>query len=102
MSLGLRTVKIASSAFIAIIVAGWLGLDYAIAAGIIAILSVLDTKKTSLLTAGQRLVSTILALSIAAVLFSMLLGELFYIHFLVHCLGIAYILELKIYLNVQA
>lgn len=72
MSLGLRTVKIASSAFIAIIVAGWLGLDYAVAAGIIAILSVLDTKKTSLLTAGQRLVSTILALSIAAVLFSIL------------------------------
>lgn len=77
MSLPLRTLKIGLAAFIAILVANFFGLDYAISAGIIAILSVLDTNKSSWLTALQRLVSTILALGIAAILFQFLGFEVY-------------------------
>ncbi|WP_373850108.1 aromatic acid exporter family protein [Jeotgalibaca porci] len=69
MSLPLRTFKIAVAAFIAILIAESVGLSYAISAGIIAILSILDTNKSSFLTAIQRVISTVLALFIAAVLF---------------------------------
>ncbi|MDE1549636.1 aromatic acid exporter family protein [Jeotgalibaca caeni] len=69
MSLSMRTMKTALAAFLAILVAQWLGLDYAVSAGIIAILSVLDTTKSSLLTAGRRVGSTLLALGVAVVLF---------------------------------
>ncbi|NLB99532.1 MAG: aromatic acid exporter family protein, partial [Lactobacillales bacterium] len=50
MSLPLRTFKIAVAAFIAILIAESVGLSYAISAGIIAILSILDTNKSSFLT----------------------------------------------------
>lgn len=69
MSLPLRTLKIAVAAFIAILVADFVGLAYSVSAGIIAILSVLDTNKSSWLTAIQRVISTVLALGTAAVLF---------------------------------
>lgn len=69
MSLPLRTFKIGLAAFIAILVADFVGLSYSVSAGIIAILSVLDTNKSSWLTAFQRVISTILALGTAAVLF---------------------------------
>ena len=72
MSLPLRSFKIAVAAFIAIIIADFVGLSYAISAGIIAILSVLDTNKSSWRIAVQRLISTVLALAIAAVLFQFL------------------------------
>lgn len=72
MSLPLRTLKIGLSAFIAIIIAETIGLSYSVSAGIIAILSVLDTNKSSWLTAVQRIISTVLALTIASLLFSVL------------------------------
>ena len=77
MSLSLRTIKISLSAFIAILLSNLIGLDYAVSAGIIAILSVLDTNKSSLLTAGKRVLSTILALTIAAIVFSILGFEIY-------------------------
>lgn len=48
MRIGMRTMKTAIAATLAIILAEWLHLEYAVSAGIIAILSVQNTKKGSL------------------------------------------------------
>ena len=69
MSLGLRALKISVATFLAVTLASLLNLDYPISAGIIAILSVSDTVKTSWLIAYQRLLSTLLALGIASLLY---------------------------------
>ena len=69
MTLSHRTIKIAFATVIAILIAQFFQLDYSVSAGIIAILSVLDTKKSSVLTALQRIASTVLALTIATILF---------------------------------
>ena len=61
MTLSHRTIKIAFATVIAILIAQFLNLNYSVSAGIIAILSVLDTKKSSVLTALQRIASTVLA-----------------------------------------
>lgn len=67
--IGLRTIKTAFGAALAIFIAEFLGLKYASAAGIITILSIQNTKKTSLVIAFQRIASTVLALFISCVLF---------------------------------
>ncbi|EOL46003.1 aromatic acid exporter family protein [Enterococcus caccae] len=72
MKIGLRTVKTAVSATLSMIVAGSLGLLYPASAGIIAVLSVTNTKKTSLLTGFYRLLSLALATAIAYLCFSIL------------------------------
>jgi len=69
MTLSHRTIKIAFATVIAILLAQFFNLNYSVSAGIIAILSVLDTKKSSVLTALQRIASTVLALTIATFLF---------------------------------
>lgn len=68
--IGLRTLKTAVGATIAIVISEVLGLRYAVAAGVITILSVQNTKKHSITLAFQRLGSTLLALLISAILFS--------------------------------
>ncbi|WP_234121564.1 aromatic acid exporter family protein [Clostridium hydrogenum] len=70
--IGLRTIKTAFGAALAIFIAEFLGLKYASAAGIITILSIQNTKKTSLVIAFQRMASTVLALFISCVLFEIL------------------------------
>ena len=67
-----RTIKISLATILAIAFANFLNLSYASSAGIIAILSVLETRKTSLKVAGQRLVSFLLAFMIAALVFTVL------------------------------
>ena len=62
MSLNHRTIKIAFATVIAILIAQFFQLNYSVAAGVIAILSVLDTKKSSVLTALQRIASTVLGI----------------------------------------
>lgn len=69
--IGLRTFKTAVGATLAIFISGALELRYAVAAGIIVILSIQSTKKTSILLALQRFGSTVLALFIAGILFTM-------------------------------
>lgn len=64
-----RTVKLVLATVLAIALADYLGLSYTTSAGIIAILSVLDTRRSSIKIAGQRLISAILALVIASILF---------------------------------
>lgn len=72
MKIGLRTVKTAVSATLAMIVAGNLGLLYPASAGIISVLSVTNTKKTSLVTGFYRLLSLALATVVAYGCFSLL------------------------------
>lgn len=69
MKIGLRTVKTAISATLASIVAQALGLLYPTAAGIIAILSVTNTKKTSIFTGLYRLASLAIATVIGMICF---------------------------------
>lgn len=72
MKIGLRTIKTAVSATLAMIVAGNLGLLYPASAGIISVLSVTNTKKTSLVTGFYRLLSLALATVVAYGCFSLL------------------------------
>jgi uncharacterized membrane protein YgaE (UPF0421/DUF939 family) len=71
MTISQRTIKIALATVISILIAQFFQLEYTVSAGIIAILSVLDTKKSSVTTAIQRVISTILALTIATILFQL-------------------------------
>ncbi|HFI2431529.1 TPA: aromatic acid exporter family protein [Streptococcus suis] len=71
MSLSLRTIKLILATVLAIYLATALDLSYATAAGIIAILSVLDTRKSSFKMARNRLFSTLLALTIAVLTFTL-------------------------------
>lgn len=64
-----NTVKITSAAVLAILVAQLLGLDFAVSAGIVAILSVQPTKKETLRTALSRFLAFALALVISGLLF---------------------------------
>lgn len=70
--LGLRTLKTAVGSVLAIFLAQYIGLKYATAAGIITVLSVQNTRKTSIKLAFQRVESTVLALVIAILLFNVL------------------------------
>ncbi|WP_035051996.1 aromatic acid exporter family protein [Carnobacterium pleistocenium] len=71
MTVSLRAIKIALATTIAILIAQAFQLEYSVSAGVVAILSVLDTKKSSVTTALQRIGSTILALGIATILFQL-------------------------------
>lgn len=72
MKIGLRTVKTAAAATLSLLLANLLHLAYAPAAGIIAVLSVGNTKKTSLQTGINRLISLVIATMIAFVCFNLL------------------------------
>lgn len=63
---GLKTIKIAFAAGLSLLVAEFLGLKYPTAAAIIAILSVMDTKKATLKGIGKRMSSAVLALLIGS------------------------------------
>lgn len=72
MKIGLRTVKTAAAATLSMLLANYLQLAYAPAAGIIAVLSVGNTKKTSLQTGINRLISLVIATAIAFICFNLL------------------------------
>lgn len=67
--IGYRTLKTAVGAAAAMIIAMSIGLKYATAAGVIAILSVQSTKRQSIKIAIQRMGACILALFTASILF---------------------------------
>ncbi|WP_086347273.1 aromatic acid exporter family protein [Candidatus Enterococcus clewellii] len=69
MKIGLRTVKTAVSAAASMMIAAALGLLNPASAGIISVLSVTPTKKTSLFTGINRLLSLALATGIAFICF---------------------------------
>ena len=64
-----RTIKLALATCLAAALASSLELTYAISAGIIAILSVSDTRRSTLKLAYNRLMSTVLALAIGSLSF---------------------------------
>ena len=66
----LKIAKVIVSAFVALLVAQALNLSTPSAAAIIAILSVMDTKKVSLAATGQRLAAAVLALVIGMGIFA--------------------------------
>ncbi|HFR3796311.1 TPA: aromatic acid exporter family protein [Streptococcus suis] len=72
MSISLRTIKLIFATVLAVYLATALGLSYATSAGIIAILSILDTRKSSFKMARNRFYSTLLALTVATATFSLL------------------------------
>ena len=67
-----NTIKISAAAILAIICAQALKLDFAVSAGIVAILSVQPTKKETLRTALARLLAFAVALVISIALFNLL------------------------------
>lgn len=68
----IRTVKTAAAALLAIIVSQALSLDFAAAAGIIAILNIFDTRKSTIEGGLKRALSAIIALIIGGILFQRL------------------------------
>ncbi|MBM9832579.1 FUSC family protein, partial [Enterococcus faecalis] len=67
-----QVLKIIIATGLAIGLAQLMGLENGTSAGIIAMLSVLDTRKSSLQIGWQRLVSTVVALTLGAVSFALL------------------------------
>ena len=67
-----NTIKITAAAVLAILCAQALKLDFAVSAGIVAILSVQPTKKETLRTALARLLAFLVALTISITLFNLL------------------------------
>ncbi|WP_027107987.1 aromatic acid exporter family protein [Lacticigenium naphthae] len=66
-----KTIKIVLATLLSIWLAEILHLESSLAAGIIAILSILDTKKASIIIAVERILSTIIALTIATLVFNL-------------------------------
>ena len=70
MPLFQRTIKLTLATCLAAALAYALGLTYAISAGVIAILSISDTRRSTIKQAYQRFMSTLLALAIGSLAFS--------------------------------
>jgi uncharacterized membrane protein YgaE (UPF0421/DUF939 family) len=70
--IGMRTLKTAIGAALAIFIAQLLGLDYGVNTAIVVILSLQNTKRKSLNLAGVRIASSVIALSIAWAVFSVI------------------------------
>ncbi len=68
----INTIKITAAAVLAILLAQALNLQFAVSAGIVAILSVQPTKKETLKTATARFLAFAIALVISAALFNLL------------------------------
>ncbi|WP_419725621.1 aromatic acid exporter family protein [Terrisporobacter petrolearius] len=69
IKIGMRVIKTAIGAAIAIVLAQALGLDYPYSAAIIALLSIQDTRRKSFDVVKQRLKSTVLSLVIGSIMF---------------------------------
>lgn len=72
MSLLQRTIKLTLATCLAAWLADFLGLTYSTSAGIIAILSISDTRRSTAKLAGNRFLSTLLALDIGSLAFHFL------------------------------
>lgn len=67
-----KTFKIALSATIAIIISNYIGLEFGVTSGIIAILSIQDTKKEAILVAGKRIIASTVAILLSFTLYTLL------------------------------
>lgn len=69
MNIALKAAKIAVGSTIAILLAYALHLNYAVAAGIITLLTLQDTKKATLVVAGKRILAFLLAMALSFMIF---------------------------------
>jgi uncharacterized membrane protein YgaE (UPF0421/DUF939 family) len=69
-----KVFKMALSATIAITISNYIGLQFSVTSGIIAILTIQDTKKEALLIGGRRIITSAVAILLSFVLY-MLLGN---------------------------
>ncbi|AWK49608.1 hypothetical protein DIC82_00210 [Clostridium beijerinckii] len=67
-----KAVKMALSATIAIIISNYMGLEFGVTSGIIAILSIQDTKKEALVIGGRRIISSTIAIFLSYALYVVL------------------------------
>lgn len=67
-----KTFKMALSATIAVVISNYMGLKFGVTSGIIAILSIQDTKKEALLVGGRRIVACTLAILLSFLLYILL------------------------------
>lgn len=67
-----KTVKMALSATIAIIISNYIGLEFGVTSGIIAILSIQDTKREALLVGGRRILASTVAILLSFMLYILL------------------------------
>ena len=93
----LKIAKVIVSAFVALLVAQALNLSTPSAAAIIAILSVMDTKKVSLAATGQRLAAAVLALVIGMGIFAIFRFDVISFGLYLLCyIPLAYLLKVDI------
>ncbi|MGX7405628.1 Uncharacterized membrane protein YgaE, UPF0421/DUF939 family [Aerococcus urinaehominis] len=71
MPVFIKTCKYALATFLAIYIAQILGLDYAVSAGVIAILSLADTSKGTFIYIGNLVLTMILSLAVASLVFNL-------------------------------
>lgn len=90
-----QSIKITLAVSVSIWVASKLGLDYALSAGVITLLSVLDIKRKSLLIGLQRFYTAIIAMTIASVLFTLF-------HFSIFSFGLFLFIYIPIVLKLDA
>lgn len=90
-----RSIKITLGVIVAILIAQFLKLDYALSAGVITLLTMLDIKRQSLLIAFKRIYTALLGLALAAVLFTLF-------HFSIWSLGLFLIIYIPIVLLLNA
>ena len=87
----LKIAKVIVSAFVALLVAQALQLSTPSAAAIIAILSVMDTKKVSLAATGQRLAAAVLALVIGMGIFAVFgFDVIWFVSSLLHSFSVSF------------
>ncbi|MBU3113762.1 aromatic acid exporter family protein [Clostridium lacusfryxellense] len=67
-----KTVKITMAATIAVLISTYLELDFAVTAGIIAILSIQDTKREALLVGSKRIIASSIAIILSFALYVLL------------------------------
>lgn len=65
----IKTIKIVAAACLSIVMANVFRLDYAFTAGVVSILSIFDTRRSTLFIAVERIVSMVVALGIGAFVF---------------------------------
>lgn len=67
-----KTFKMALSATIAITISNYIGLQFGVTSGVIAILTIQDTKKEALLIGGRRIITSAIAILLSFVLYILL------------------------------
>lgn len=90
-----NTIKITIGVIVAIFISEWLRLDFALSAGVITMLTMIDIKRKSLHVSIKRIISAVIALLISAALFTLF-------HFTLWSFGLFLIIYIPILLKFKA